>query len=158
MRRTRSRSQKNKRPRDRRLYSEVKREARQKFKAWPSAYASSWLVKEYKRRGGTYDGPYDGPYERKHKREGLGRWHRERWVDACEWPRRRPCARKSSTDPYPYCRPSVRVNSKTPRLVQTLTREQRSKLCRGKRSKPSRRSRALKKKMERRKKTKSAKR
>jgi len=32
------------------LYSRVKR----KFKVYPSAYANAWLVREYKKRGGTY--------------------------------------------------------------------------------------------------------
>jgi len=36
------------------LYARVKREAKQKFKVWPSAYASAWLVKTYKKRGGKY--------------------------------------------------------------------------------------------------------
>ena len=36
------------------LYAKVKVEAKRKFKVWPSAYGSGWLVKEYKRRGGTY--------------------------------------------------------------------------------------------------------
>ena len=34
--------------------TKVKAEAKQKFDVWPSAYGSGWLVKEYKRRGGTY--------------------------------------------------------------------------------------------------------
>ena len=36
------------------LYSKIKKIAKTKFKKWPSAYASSWLVKEYKRQGGKY--------------------------------------------------------------------------------------------------------
>ena len=36
------------------LYNKVKAEAKRKFKVWPSAYASGWLVKEYKKRGGKY--------------------------------------------------------------------------------------------------------
>ena len=36
------------------LYAKVKEEAKRKFNVWPSAYGSGWLVKEYKRRGGTY--------------------------------------------------------------------------------------------------------
>ena len=28
--------------------------AKRKFKVWPSAYASAWLVKTYKKRGGKY--------------------------------------------------------------------------------------------------------
>ena len=36
------------------LYAKVKAEAKSRFNVWPSAYGSGWLVKEYKRRGGTY--------------------------------------------------------------------------------------------------------
>ena len=32
----------------------VKSEGKKKFKSWPSAYGSAWLVREYKKRGGTY--------------------------------------------------------------------------------------------------------
>ena len=38
------------------LYSRVKSEAKRKFDVWPSAYASAWLTKEYKKRGGKYSG------------------------------------------------------------------------------------------------------
>ena len=41
-------------PKNKELYSRIKSEAKQKFDRWPSAYASAWVVKEYKRRGGTY--------------------------------------------------------------------------------------------------------
>lgn len=36
------------------LYARVKAEAKRKFAVFPSAYASGWLVREYKRRGGKY--------------------------------------------------------------------------------------------------------
>ena len=36
------------------LYAKVKNEAKRKFKKYPSAYANKWIVKEYKKRGGTY--------------------------------------------------------------------------------------------------------
>ena len=41
-------------PTNKKLYARVKAEAKRKFAKWPSAYGSGWLVKEYKRRGGTY--------------------------------------------------------------------------------------------------------
>ena len=41
-------------PIDKALYSRVKAEAKRRFKVYPSAYASGWLVREYKRRGGKY--------------------------------------------------------------------------------------------------------
>ncbi len=43
-------------PTNKKLYAAVKAAAKKKFKTWPSAYASAWLVKEYKRRGGKYSG------------------------------------------------------------------------------------------------------
>jgi len=36
------------------LYARVKAEAKKKFKVYPSAYANAWLVRTYKKRGGTY--------------------------------------------------------------------------------------------------------
>ena len=41
-------------PKNQSLYNRVKREAEQKFDVYPSAYANAWLVREYKKRGGTY--------------------------------------------------------------------------------------------------------
>jgi hypothetical protein len=41
-------------PTDPELYSRVKSEAKKKFDRFPSAYASSWIVKTYKQRGGGY--------------------------------------------------------------------------------------------------------
>ncbi len=43
-------------PTNPKLYSRVKAEAKKKFDVWPSAYASAWLTKEYKKRGGKYSG------------------------------------------------------------------------------------------------------
>jgi hypothetical protein len=40
-------------PKKPQLYARVKSEAKKKF-TWPSAYGSAWLVREYKKRGGTY--------------------------------------------------------------------------------------------------------
>jgi len=42
-------------PNNQKLYSRVKSEAKAKFKDdYPSAYASAWIVKTYKSRGGGY--------------------------------------------------------------------------------------------------------
>lgn len=41
-------------PKNKALYSKVKSEAKKKFKVWPSAYASAYVVREYKKRGGKY--------------------------------------------------------------------------------------------------------
>lgn len=41
-------------PKNKSLYSRVKSEAKRKFSVYPSAYANAWLLKTYKKRGGTY--------------------------------------------------------------------------------------------------------
>jgi hypothetical protein len=41
-------------PSNARLYAQILREAKDKFDVYPSAVANSWVVQEYKRRGGTY--------------------------------------------------------------------------------------------------------
>jgi len=41
-------------PANAQLYARIIREAKDKFDVYPSAVANSWVVQEYKRRGGTY--------------------------------------------------------------------------------------------------------
>ena len=100
-------------PANSRLYAAVKREANSRFLAPTSAYKSAWIVREYKKRGGTYVGG-------RKTREGLKRWFREKWVDVAT---RKPCGRRSSgtKGPYPLCRPSVRVTKKTPATMRELS-------------------------------------
>jgi len=45
----------NPKPTNKSLYNRIKGEAKKKFKAFPSLYASQWIVREYKKRGGSYD-------------------------------------------------------------------------------------------------------
>ena len=42
------------RPTNPKLYAEVKAAAKKKFDVYPSAYANAWLVRTYKKRGGSY--------------------------------------------------------------------------------------------------------
>ena len=115
------------------LYCSIKKKIRKRIDAkgqrW-GAYTSGQLVQEYKRRGGKYSG-------KKNKDSNLGRWYKEKWVDVCAWPRRKSCGRKKfSAKKFPYCRPSIRVNSRTPKTAGELTAKQRKNLCAKKRSNP----------------------
>lgn len=47
-------------PQNKALYETVKEEAKKRYKRYPSLYASSWIVKEYKSRGGKYKGTTKG--------------------------------------------------------------------------------------------------
>lgn len=121
-------------PTNKKLYEKVKKEAKKKFDVWPSAYASAWLVREYKKRGGKYRGKRD-------EDSGLSRWFAEEWVDVCYWPKKKKCGRPSTSKgyatKYPYCRPSKKVTKSTPKTVQELSKKQRQSRCRRKRKSPS---------------------
>ncbi len=142
------------------LYERVKSQAKRKFKVWPSAYASAWLVKEYKKRGGTYKisksklrfgkakskkrgGTYKISKSKSRGRKsksGLSRWFLEKWIDVCELPKIVPCGRKNASNSkrqYPYCRPLRKITSKSPTIVRSLTKHDIKKRCRSKRRNPS---------------------
>jgi hypothetical protein len=42
-------------PADPKLYARVKLEAKNKFRVFPSAYASAWIVNRYRKLGGKYE-------------------------------------------------------------------------------------------------------
>ena len=52
-------------PTNKKLYARVKAEAKKKFDVWPSAYASAWLTKTYKARGGKYSGSTENKVKKK---------------------------------------------------------------------------------------------
>jgi hypothetical protein len=121
------------------LYQKVVREAKSKFDVWPSAYASGWVVKEYKRRGGGYK---SRSKRRRSRSNGLSRWFSEKWVDVCKLPKIVACGRRRSNNnirKYPYCRPLYRVSRKSPRGVSSLSKREIRRRCRSKRMDPKRR-------------------
>jgi hypothetical protein len=104
-------------PTDTARYNRIKQQVKQKVKRWPSAYASAQLVSSYKRSGGRYSCRFGD----------LNRWFGERWTDVCTG---KPCGRKPGEQrKYPYCRPTRRINSSTPRTRQELTPEQIKRRC-----------------------------
>ena len=123
-------------PTNKKLYEKVKEEAKKKFKVWPSAYASGWLVKEYKRRSGKYSGT-------KTSSSGISRWYKEKWINVCKLPKKVSCGRsklsKTWKKNYPYCRPSIRVNKSTPRTSSEISMKEIKKRCSRKRKSPMKR-------------------
>jgi hypothetical protein len=116
---------------NKKLYSNVKAKIKRSIKGrrW-GAYDSGRLVREYKAAGGKYSGPKG--------KTNLSRWYKEKWVDACAWPKIKPCGRKTKQS-IAYCRPSKKVDSKTPKLVQKLTAAQRKSRCARKKKSPMKR-------------------
>ncbi len=117
-------------PKDMKLYKKVKALADEKFASKSGIYRSSWIVREYKSRGGKYVGS-------KPKNSGLKRWFREEWVDINRPIKNsigkvigyKPCGRENTVDKskYPLCRPSKRVTSKTPKTYKEISKKSLSK-------------------------------
>lgn len=120
-------------PLDQKLYDEVVAEAKRRFRVWPSAYASGWVVRTYKERGGQYAG------EKKGRWSGLTKWYGETWVDLS-----RPlidaqgrlqgyekCGRQASREQkdsrdYPKCRPYLEAMRMSPDEVASAIRRKRT--------------------------------
>lgn len=104
-------------PTNKALYSRVKAEAKSKFDSFPSAYASMWIVREYKKRGGAYSGS---------KKEGTTRWVKEKWVNVGKYldtGKKIPCGNRDGKGKA-YCRPSVKVSKNTPKTINELSKEE----------------------------------
>jgi hypothetical protein len=116
---------------NKKMYESIKSKIQRSIKGrrW-GAYDSGRLVREYKSKGGKYTGSRG--------KTNLSRWYKEKWVDACAWPKRKPCGRKTKKS-IAYCRPSKKVDSKTPKLVQKLTAAQRKSRCARKKKSPMKR-------------------
>lgn len=71
-------------------------------------------------------------------REDLRRWFKEKWVDISKKTKggkHPPCGRSKAKDSkYPKCRPSVRVSSETPETSGEMSKSEKKKAVRQKRS------------------------
>jgi hypothetical protein len=114
-------------PTDKELYNYVKKLANKKFKSKTGIYKSSWIVKEYKKRGGKYKG-------KKSNKKGLLRWYKEKWIDLNRPIKNKQgkvigyksCGRskvKGSKQKYPLCRPTYRVTKSTPRTYSQISKK-----------------------------------
>lgn len=110
---------------DEKLHELVKGLADKKFKSKTGIYKSSWIVAEYKRRGGKFRGS-------KEKNSDLKNWYKEKWVDINRPIKFRgeiigyePCGRIDikKIPKYPLCRPTVKVSKETPRLLSDISRK-----------------------------------
>lgn len=101
-------------PTDIQLYNRVKNIARKKFERYPSAYASNWIVREYKKRGGKYT-------KNKVNHSNLNRWFDEKWIQVIPYLEKKkkiPCG--ASNKHTKACRPLYRVNKSTPLTISEV--------------------------------------
>jgi hypothetical protein len=101
-------------PTNKALYEKAKREI-DKIYSKPSAYKSMAIVKKYKELGGTYSGSKST--------SGTSQWLKEKWVKVNDYINGKsiPCGYNDRNKHA--CRPSVRVNSKTPITIQEVLKK-----------------------------------
>ena len=89
------------------LYEDVKEKIMKSYKK-NSAFASGAIVKEYKRQGGKY---------KEGGERNLKRWFEEKWVNI------NPILGITDDEAYPVFRPTLRVNDRTPTLLQEIPKK-----------------------------------
>lgn len=106
------------------IKTKIQNDVNKKNRRW-GAYDSGRLVREYKEKGGKYSG------NSTKKSSNLNRWYREKWIDACVWPKKKSCGRTKTSikSKVTYCRPSKVIDSNTPKTVQELTKAEIKKRC-----------------------------
>lgn len=120
---------------DSKLYLKIKtkiqKDVKKKDRRW-GAYDSGRLVREYKNLGGKYSG------KKSDSKSNLNRWYREKWIDACSWPKIKSCGRTKDKikSKVTYCRPSKKIDSNTPKIIQELTKPEIKRLCEKKNRNP----------------------
>jgi hypothetical protein len=101
-------------PLDNKLYNKVKEDAKKKFKRFPSLYASAWISREYKKRGGKYKG-------KKPKETNISKWFKEEWVQIIPFVKDNKkiiCGDKNKLTKA--CRPTKKIDSKTPLTMKEI--------------------------------------
>lgn len=121
--------------RDKALHSRAVASAKRKFKVWPSAYASGYVVQEYKRLYKKKHGSMSGAF----RGDDLGKWFNESWVRITSSGKiAGPCGGRSKKEGKPKCLPKAKA--------QSLTTAQRKRLVARKRAadpNPNRRGKAI---------------
>lgn len=104
-------------PTNKKLYNEVKAEADKKYKRH-SLYKSGWISKTYQERGGKYKGK---------KTSGISQWMREEWIQVEPYIKQNKKIKCGVGDKGKACRPSKKVNSKTPMTIEQVIKKHSKK-------------------------------
>jgi hypothetical protein len=116
--------------------------AKERYEKYPSALANGHALQVCSGQIAAVDGTVVRQRVSRRRGGGLTRWFREKWVNACD-PTHPPCGRSQGTSPkradpaYPYCRPTVRISSKTPTLLSKLTDDEIRRRCEQKQRLPA---------------------
>lgn len=98
---------------DEALHQQAVAEAKRKFRIYPSAYSSSYIVKKYKELYKTKHGSSDGAFSGD-KTEGLSKWYKEDWVRISSTGKiLGACGERTEREGKPKCLPRSKAESMT---------------------------------------------
>lgn len=112
------------------LHSRAVSAAKAKFKVWPSAYASGYVVQQYKqmykKKHGSLSGAFKGDSGDIHA-DDLDKWFKEKWVRiGANGEIMGPCGARSEKEGKPKCLPQAKAQSMTKEERQTVVARKRN--------------------------------
>ena len=117
---------------NKKLYQKVKEDAKKTFKRYPSLYASSWITREYKKRGGKYKETKetkDGKdikkgTKRKTTLNGQAQWYKEEWIQIIPYLESEKIVKCGDNNKdSKACRALKRVNANTPPTINEIIKK-----------------------------------
>ena len=114
---------------DEALHSRAVAAAKAKFKVWPSAYASGYVVQQYKRlykeKHGSTSGAFKGDDGEIHA-DDLGQWFKEGWVRiGSNGEIMGPCGGRGEKEGKPKCLPKAKAQAMSKEERQTIVARKR---------------------------------
>lgn len=115
---------------DKELHNRAVSSAKSKFKVWPSAYASGYVVQQYKRlykeKHGSLSGAFKSDGEELHA-DDLDKWFKEKWVRiGANGEILGPCGAREEREGKPKCLPEAKAKSMSKEERQTIVTRKRS--------------------------------
>lgn len=114
---------------DKELHSRATAAAKAKFKVWPSAYASGYVVQQYKRMYKEKHGSLSGAFKGDGKEiyaDDLDKWFKEKWVRiGANGEIMGPCGAREEKEGKPKCLPQAKAQAMSKEERQTIVARKR---------------------------------
>lgn len=114
---------------DKELHSRAVSAAKAKFKVWPSAYASGYVVQQYKqmykKKHGSLGGAFKSDEQELHA-DDLDKWFKEKWVRiGANGEILGPCGAREEKEGKPKCLPQAKAQAMSKEERQTIVARKR---------------------------------
>jgi phage-related protein (TIGR01555 family) len=114
---------------DKDLHSRAVSAAKSKFKVWPSAYASGYVVQQYKqmykKKHGSLSGAFKSDEQELHA-DDLDKWFKEKWVRiGANGEILGPCGAREEKEGKPKCLPQAKAQAMSKEERQTIVARKR---------------------------------